>query len=143
MDPRVATVDRIQLAAHLVIRLFTAFVLIYGTQDNVFSHERMLEFRDFCARYGFPYPSFSAYLSSYSQFIAGCLIAVGFLTRVAAAVMVINFVVALYMVHWNLPFSANIAPMAMLANSAYLALVGAPWVSVDAWWQRRTNTRTP
>src|SRR5690606_32827656 len=28
-----------------ILRLFIAFVLIYGTQDNVFSWERMIEFR--------------------------------------------------------------------------------------------------
>ena len=31
----------------LFIRLLVGFHLIYGTQDNVFSYERMLEFRNF------------------------------------------------------------------------------------------------
>ena len=33
--------------ADFPIRLAVGFHLIYGTQDNVFSWERMLEFRDF------------------------------------------------------------------------------------------------
>ena len=31
--------------APLLLRLFLAFVLMYGTLDNVLSHERMLEFQ--------------------------------------------------------------------------------------------------
>jgi putative oxidoreductase len=119
-------------AALLLLRLFTGFVLIYGTQDNVLHREHMLEFRDFLARHGFPVPLFSAYLSAYAQFLSGVLIALGLLTRLAALVTVINFVVALAMVHWGLPFTANISPLAMLFNGLCLAIAGAGAYSVDA-----------
>jgi putative oxidoreductase len=128
-------------AALLVLRLFTGFVLIYGTQDNVFHHERMLEFRDFIAKYRFPVPLFSAYLSAYAQFITGILIAVGLVTRLAALVVVINFVVALVMVHWALPFSANISPLAMLFNGVCLFLSGAGAYSADGHIERRLRAR--
>jgi putative oxidoreductase len=119
-----------ELAA-VVLRLFTAFVLVYGTQDNVFSHARMLEFRDFLQQNGFPYPLASAYLSAYAQFIAGILLALGLFTRAAGLVMVVNFVVALVMVHRRLPFPANIAPLAMLVNALFFAIAGAPAFSLD------------
>lgn len=119
-------------AALLLLRLFTGFVLIYGTQDNVFHREHMLEFRDFLARHAFPVPLFSAYLSAYAQFLSGVLIALGLLTRLAALVTVINFVVALAMVHWGLPFTANISPLAMLFNGLCLAIAGGGAYSVDA-----------
>lgn len=118
--------------APVMLRLFTAFVLMYGTQDNVFHHEEMLKFRDFLARYGFPYPLYSAYLSAYAQFGAGILIAVGLFTRLASAVMVINFIVALVMVHRALPFGSNVAPLAMLALSLFFMMRGAPEMSLDA-----------
>ena len=41
---------RVPFAAILLV--VVAFVLVYGTQDNVFHHERMLEFRDFLAEHG-------------------------------------------------------------------------------------------
>lgn len=123
--------------APLVLRLFVAFVLVWGTQDNVFHHERMLEFRDFVARNGFPYPLASAYLSAWAQFLAGILLALGLFTRLAAAVVVVNFVVALAMVHLRLPFSANIAPLAMLIGGLYFVLAGAPRFSLDARRARR------
>ena len=118
-------------AALLVLRLFTGFVLTYGTQDNVFHHEHMLEFRDFLAKHGFPSPMFSAYLSAYAQFTSGILIVLGLLTRYAAAVMVVNFLAALFMVHWGLPFTANISPLAMLFNALALSLAGAGALSLD------------
>lgn len=128
--------------AALVLRQFVAFVLVYGTQDNVFHRERMLEFRDFLAQHGFPYPLASAYLSVYAQFTTGILLALGLLTRPAALVVVVNFLVALFMVHRHLPFSANIAPLAMLVGGIYFVLAGAPRWSLDAVVARRLR-RSP
>ena len=120
-----------------LFRLFLGATLVYGTQDNVFDRERMLEFSGFLAQNGFPAPLFNAHLSAYAQFVCGLLIAVGAATRPAAAVMVINFLVALWMVHRNLPFSANIAPLAMLFGSMMLVFHGPGAYSVDAARRRR------
>lgn len=124
--------DRYRDLAPFLLRLFVGFVLVYGTMDNVFSNERMLEFRDFLAANGFPSPLAAAYLSAWAQFITGILLLVGFLTRPAAAIVVINFIVALVMVHLKLPFNANIAPLAMLVGGVFFVLYGAPRYSVDA-----------
>ena len=115
-----------------LFRLFLGVTLMYGTWDNVVSQERMLEFRDFLGANGFPYPLFCAYLSAYAQFSCGLAIALGFATRAAAAVMAVNFVVALAMVHVRLPFSANIAPLAMLFGSLLLLLDGGGRFAFDA-----------
>lgn len=123
--------DRRELAP-LLLRLFIAFVLIYGTMDNVFSQARMMEFRDFLAQNGFPQPLAAAHLSAYAQFITGILLLLGLFTRLAAAVVVVNFIVALLMVHAGLPFNANIAPMAMLVGGLFFLLYGAPRYSLDA-----------
>jgi putative oxidoreductase len=108
----------------LLFRVFLGGVLVYGTQDNVFSTDRMHEFAGFLEQNGFPFPLASAYLSAWAQFIAGILILIGFLARTAALVMVVNFLVAIAMVHVGLPFDANIAPLAMLSGAAMLALTG-------------------
>lgn len=131
------TADRLRDLAPLLLRLFVAFVLVYGTQDNVFSHERMLEFRDFLANNGFPAPLAAARLSAWAQFLTGILLFLGLYTRLAAAVVVVNFVVALLMVHLHLPFSANIAPLAMLVGGLFFVLHGAPRYSLDARRERR------
>ena len=124
--------DRHREFAPLLLRLFVAAVLIYGTQDNVFHREAMLEFRDFLARNAFPFPLASAYLSAYAQFITGLFLLAGLFTRAAAGIVAINFIVALVMVHLRLPFNANIAPMAMLAGGLFFVIYGAPRYSLDA-----------
>lgn len=129
--------DRHREFAPLLLRLFVGAVLIYGTQDNVFSREAMLEFRDFLAQHRFPFPLASAYLSAYAQFITGLLLLAGLFTRAAAAIVVINFIVALVMVHLRLPFNANIAPMAMLTGGLFFVIYGAPRYSLDAGRMRR------
>jgi putative oxidoreductase len=114
-----------------LLRLFIAAILIYGTQDNIFSQAQMLEFRDFLARHGFPFPLLSAWVSVYAQFLCGIAIALGIFTRWGALIMVINFLVALGMVHVGLPFSANIAPLAMLFGSLFLLFHGPGRWSLD------------
>lgn len=125
-----------------MLRLTIAGILIYGTLDNVLSTERMLEFRDFLATNGFPLPQASAYGSVYAQFICGLLILVGLLTRWAALVMVVNFIVALAMVHIGLPFNINMAPLLMLAGSVFLLFYGAGPLSLDRHISARTEVST-
>ncbi len=113
------------------VRLVVGFVLVYGTQDNVFSHERMLEFRDFLAARGVPSPLFAAYLSAYAQFVCGLLFAVGLLVRPAALVMVFNFVAALLIAHLDTPLDAARLALCMLFSSLFLLFHGAGKLSVD------------
>jgi len=49
--------------APIFIRLFAGVFLIYMSQDNVFSWERMLEFEKFLRQFGFPLPLVSAVVS--------------------------------------------------------------------------------
>lgn len=113
------------------VRLVVGFILVYGTQDNVFSHERMLEFRDFLAARRVPSPLLAAHLSAYAQFLCGVLFAVGLLVRPAAAVMVVNFVAALLIAHLDAPLDAARLALCMLFSSLFLLFHGAGKLSVD------------
>ena len=115
----------------LFVRLVVGFVLVYGTQDNVFSHERMVEFRDFLNARGVPSPLFAAYLSAYAQFACGILFALGLLVRPAALVMVVNFVVALLVAHLDAPLDAARLALCMLFSSLFLLFHGPGKLSVD------------
>lgn len=116
----------------LFIRLAVGGHLVWGTQDNVFHYDRMLEFRDFLKHHGFPSPLLMAYLSVYAQFICGVLYVIGALVRPAAAVMVFNFLVALLVVHTRTPYAAAALAFQMLAGSLFLLFYGAGRPSVDA-----------
>lgn len=135
--------ERHREAGALVLRLFVAFVLVYGTADNVLSADRMLEFRDFLAERGTPLPLVSAYLSVYAQFACGLLIAVGLATRPAALVMAINFVCAYAIAHLGQPVEANWAPVLMFAASAFLLVHGPGALSADEALRRRSRGAVP
>ena len=125
--------DRLRALGPLPMRLFAGTFLVYMSQDNVFSAARMAEFERFLAQFGFPLPALAAPLSVYAQFACGLLFLAGLWVRPAAAVMIVNFVVALAMVHTRAPFREALDPSAMLAASASLLLTGAGAASLDAW----------
>ncbi len=131
----VRTLDRV-LEPHreygpFFIRVIVGYRLVWGTADNVFSYERMLEFSHFLAAHHVPLPLFAAFVSAYTQFICGLLFVVGFYTRLAAAVMIVNFIVALLLVHVGHAFLENYDALVMLFGSAFLFLHGAGKLSVD------------
>lgn len=121
----------------LALRLAFATQLIMGTQDNVFSWEQMLEFRDFLEARGVAFPLVAAHVSVYAQFICGLLWIVGWQTRLAAAIMIINFLAALYIVHIGLPYEQNYPAINLLAVSVCLLFTGAGRISLDAQLENR------
>jgi len=56
-------VERHREYGPLFVRLVVGARLIWGTQDNVFSWERMKEFAAFLQQHGVPYPTAGAVLS--------------------------------------------------------------------------------
>jgi putative oxidoreductase len=122
------------------LRLIIGFHLIYGTQDNVFSNARMLEFRDFLAQNGTPVPLFSAYLSAYAQFICGILFILGAAVRPAAMVMIINFIAALLIAHRTGGYQPAALALIMLFSSMALLFHGAGRPSVDEFVRKRERT---
>lgn len=117
--------------ADLPIRLIVGFHLIYGTQDNILSWKRMLEFAAFLDEYNFPYPLISAVLSAYAQFLAGILFIVGWNVKAAGLMMIFNFLVAIIMVHMNDPYPSIYPALSMLAGAIFLLLNGVGKVSVQ------------
>ena len=115
----------------LIIRVVFAVQLIWGTQDNVFSWDKMLEFKEFLEARGVPAPLVAAHVSVYAQFICGILWIIGWQTRLAAAIMVINFIAAIIIVHIGLPYEQNFPAINLLAVSLCLVLAGPGRLSLD------------
>jgi putative oxidoreductase len=137
LDRMFSWFDRHREWGVIFIRLAFGFWLIYGTQDNVFSAERMVEFQQFMSANGFPYAVPGSYVSAYAQFTCGFLYILGAATRVAGAVMVINFLFALAIAHRSTPLAADMPPLAMLAVALFLLFHGAGRFSVDEWLAAR------
>ena len=62
---------RFEDGALLLMRLVTGAFLVWGVQDNLVSAERMHEFEQFLAKFGFAAPAFMARLSVWAQFLVG------------------------------------------------------------------------
>jgi putative oxidoreductase len=121
------------------LRAIIGWRLIDGTQDNVFSWERMIEFRDFLAQHGTPFPLVSANVSVYAQFICGILYVTGAFIRPAAIVMIINFIFALLIAHIGTTFQQSFDALVMLFGSIFFLFYGAGRISVDHWLLHRNR----
>lgn len=115
----------------IFLRLLIGAELIRGTQDNVFSYARMIEFAEFLKTNGFPFPLPGAFVSAYAQFVCGILFLLGLWTRQAGAVMVINFLFALLIAHRGTPWQADYPAFVMLASALFFFFHGAGKLALD------------
>ena len=88
----------------LSLRVVTGAFLVYQSQDNVFSTERMAEFQRFLDQFGFFAPEIMAPLCVWAQFLCGIAFILGLFTRWAGLITTFVFVVAVWMVHWPQDF---------------------------------------
>jgi putative oxidoreductase len=91
--------DRYREFGMFFVRLIVGFHLIYGTADNIASWARMVEFSQFLAARGVPFPLAAANVSVWAQCVCGILFILGLFVRPAAVVMIINFLCALLIAH--------------------------------------------
>ena len=114
-----------------LLRLFIGLRLIYGVLDNVISWEHMLKFKDFLKQFNFPFPLFCAIISVYFQLGAAIMIVIGWRIHYAAILMIINFMVALSIVHRNDSIETMTSPPAILFASILFLFQGAGRISID------------
>ena len=125
----------------LLLRCATGVFLIYQSHDNVLSTARMDEFVKFLTQFGFPAPELMAPLSVYFQFLAGVGFILGLFTRWLGLITCFNFIVAVYMVHFNDPVP-GVWPAAILVFLGfYFGLRGAGRYSLDAMLEGGTSQR--
>lgn len=92
----------------------------------------MLEFEKFLAANGMLFPLQAAVVSVYAQFICGILFIIGWQTRLAAVVMIVNFMVALLLIHTRDTLQGAFPALIIWAVSVFFLLNGAGKISVDA-----------
>lgn len=123
----------------LFLRVAIGIFIIYGVQDNVFSWERMLEFRDFLAAQGMPYPLISAHVSVYVQFLCGIMLLLGAAVRLVGLLLIVNFTVAIVLVHIGQTFQEYYPAAQLIAVGFFFLFNGAGPVSLDALWEGRSK----
>lgn len=125
----------------LLLRCATGAFLIYQSHDNVFSAERMDEFEKFLAQFGFVYPELMAPLSIYAQFAAGIAFILGLLTRWFGLITAFNFIVAVWMVHWNDPVPGIWPAAILVVLGLYFGLRGSGRLGLDALFEPQSARR--
>ena len=131
--------DRFSVYADVPIRFLIGVHLLVGVLDNIVSWERMIEFEKFLEAQQFIFPLASAILSVYAQAICGLLFLIGWKIRIAAIVMIFNFLVALLMVHWGDTYPNSFPAIAMLMGSIFFLLNGSGKLSLDHYLGKRKN----
>ncbi|MEP2025621.1 MAG: DoxX family protein [Reichenbachiella sp.] len=116
----------------LLLRIAFGVRLIWGTQDNILSYDRMLEFAGFLEANGFPLPIFSAFVSVYLQFAAGVCWILGFWVRESALVMMANFIIAFLMVHIGDTYINTAPAIHLLTISFFLVCSGGGKYAIDS-----------
>ncbi|HEY0628820.1 MAG TPA: DoxX family protein [Sphingomicrobium sp.] len=96
--------DRYEDAALLALRVVTGLFLIYQSHDNVLSAARMEEFEGFMGQFGFWRPDILAPFAIFWQVAAGIGFILGLLVRPLGLITAIQFIVAVWMVHWSQTF---------------------------------------
>jgi putative oxidoreductase len=133
--------DRYADLGLLLLRCVTGAFLIYQSHDNVFSAERMGEFVKFLTQFGFPAPALMAPIAVYAQFFGGIAFILGLFTRWAGLIVAAQFVVAVWMVHWNDPVP-GIWPAAILVFlGLYFGLRGSGRYGIDAMFEKGARRR--
>ncbi|MDP9421300.1 MAG: DoxX family protein [Pseudomonadota bacterium] len=93
--------DRYEDAALFALRAATGLFLLYQSHDNVLSAARMDEFQGFMAQFGFWRPDILAPFAIFWQVAAGIGFILGLFVRPLGLITAIQFIVALWMVHWS------------------------------------------
>lgn len=118
--------------ALLLLRAFVGVFLIWGVWDNLTEPARMQEFVEFLRKHHFTSPDLLAPASVYAQLLIGVAFILGLLTRWAGILCIVNFVIAIVMVHRFEGLRASFPSGCLIAIGLYLATHGAGRFSMDS-----------
>ena len=89
--------ERLQPLALLAMRLTLGLIMTVHGSQKVFGG--LHQFAQ--TVHGMGIPSWLGYVSSFTEFLCGLMILVGFFTRFAAVAICIDLIVAIWKVHWH------------------------------------------
>jgi putative oxidoreductase len=121
----------------LLLRVFTgtAFAVAHGYGKV----SDLAKFTASVARHGFPMPAVFATAAALSEFLGGLLLAIGLLTRPAAAALLFTMGVAGFFIHADDPFKKKELAFAYATVAFAILAAGPGRYSVDHWlFHRRT-----
>src|SRR5579864_9793024 len=96
-EERLRYLDRLQPLALFVMRLALGAIMVSHGYHKVFGG--LHHHAQFVASLGLP--AWLGYVSAFAEFLGGILVLSGFFTRVAAFVLLVDLIVAIWKVHWH------------------------------------------
>lgn len=121
--------NRLQPCGALLLRLVLGATMIHYGYLKVIPHGALNHFARYVATLGIP--SWLGYISAFTEFVGGMLLTVGLFTRLAAFLVAVNLLVALFAVgiRQAFPTYSNIA--ALIAIAVMLLFYGAGTLALD------------
>ena len=130
---------RYEDAALLALRSVTGLFLLYQCHDNVLSAERMDEFEAFMAQFGFWRPDILAPFAIFWQVAAGVGFILGLFVRPLGIITAIQFIVAVWMVHWSQTFDGWWPALILVFLGFYFFVRGSGRYGLDTVLAHRTK----
>jgi putative oxidoreductase len=121
--------NSLQPLGALVLRLALGLSMIVHGYQKVVPHGALNHYAHYIVTLGIPY--WLGYVSAYTEFIGGMFLAMGLLTRFAAALVAINMLVALFTVGIHQGFGIYNYVIALAAIAIMLVVYGAGAVALD------------
>ncbi len=123
--------EKLKPFAAIFIRLAFGFHLLQYSYGDVFQGTAGSGNEEMLAQMGVPFPYFMGWLYILTEFLGSISIIIGFKIRWFAFALVINFIVALYLVHLNKTYMQSFEAIQMLAVSLFFLFNGSGKLSVD------------
>ena len=129
--------DRFEDLALFALRAVTGLFLIYQSHDNVLSAARMDEFEAFMTQFGFWRPDILAPFAIFWQVAAGLGFLLGLFVRPLGIITAIQFIVAVWMVHWTQDFAGWWPAAILVFLGLYFAARGSGRYGLDTLFAHR------
>lgn len=133
--------NRYEDAALLALRVVTGLFLLYQSHDNVLSAARMDEFIGFMGQFGFWRPEILAPFAIFWQVAAGLGFILGLFVRPLGLITAIQFIVAVWMVHWSQTFDGWWPAAILVFLGFYFFARGSGRYGLDTVLARRERMR--
>jgi putative oxidoreductase len=129
--------EKLQPYAAIFIRLAFGYHLLQYSYDDVFQGTAGSGNEEMLRGMGVPFPYFMGWLYILTEFLGSISIIIGFKVRWLAIALVINFIVALSLVHFNKTYMQSFEAIQMLAVSLFFLFNGSGKFSVDDFIQKQ------
>jgi putative oxidoreductase len=125
------TFQKIQPYAAIFLRIAFGYHLMQYTQEDILQGKAGENYGPYLQTLHVPFPVLFAWLVLGIEFFGGFALIIGYKVRWIAIPLIIIFINALILVHWELPYLKSFEAIQILAVSFFFLFHGAGKFSID------------